>query len=121
DAGPDLRSDRAAAEDSRALPRRPSHYFGTWRHGGHRPGPAQPTVARGSRGSRLAAASRVSVASRAVCSTSSPTLARVCSAHASSPTDGRLTSTLAAAPRAAASARSAATPRSDEALTLLRP
>ena len=41
--------------------------------------------------------------------------------NSASPTDGRLTRTLAAAPRAAASPSSAATLRSLEALTLLRP
>ena len=45
----------------------------------------------------------------------------IASVEPSSPTDGRLTRTFAAAPRAAASPSSAATSRSLEALTLLRP
>ncbi len=70
---------------------------------------------------RAPTSSRVSAARRSTSWSSSSTRAVMSCSNSASPTDGRLTRTLAAAPRAAASPSSEATLRSLEALTLLRP
>ena len=82
---------------------------------------ARAGAGMGSRGRPLPTASRVSEARRSTSWSSASTRAVMISSNSGSPTDGRLTSTFAAAPCAAASPRSEATLRSLDALTLLRP
>ena len=109
DPGPDLGGDRGAFEEARADAGLHGHATGADRRDRRRgASPLATTVvgrASTTRGSRPR---------------SSSTRALVTSAQAGSPTAGRFTRTLAAAPSAAASVRRAATCRSDEALTLQR-
>ena len=108
DGRPDLGRDRAAFEQPRAAGRRGRH---AWSIGG-----------TGSRGSPPPTISRVDDGEVLDLVEAAPGPSRSSRPRTSgSPTEGRFTKTLAAAPRAAASASSAATLRSLEAFTLLRP